>query len=40
VAAFSQEVLVIKDGQSVCQFPTAGFGSGQGLAVKYQECLR
>lgn len=40
VAAFAQEVLVIKDGQSVCHFPTADFHNGQGLAVKYQECLR
>jgi len=39
VAAFAQEVAVLKDGGLVCQFPTEG-ASGEGLALRYQECIR
>jgi putative ABC transport system ATP-binding protein len=41
VAAFAQEVAVLKDGKLVERFPTAGTGNGgQSLAARYQECLR
>src|SRR5436190_661526 len=39
VAAYAQEVAVLKDGKMVARFPTDEAG-GQGLAVRYQECLR
>ena len=37
VAAYAQEVAVLKDGKLVDRFPTEGEGS---LATRYQECLR
>ncbi len=37
VAAYAQEVAVLKDGKLVDRFPTEGESS---LAVRYQECLR
>ena len=40
VAAYAQEVAVIKDGRLVERFPTTGTGGGQELAQRYQECLR
>jgi putative ABC transport system ATP-binding protein len=40
VAAFAQEVAVLKDGRLIERFPTEGPENGQGLAVRYQECLR
>ena len=40
VAAYAQEVAVIKDGKLVQRFPTNETDGGQGLAVRYQECLR
>jgi putative ABC transport system ATP-binding protein len=40
VAAFAQEVAVIMDGRLVERFATAETNGGQGLAVRYQECLR
>jgi len=40
VAAYAQEVAVLKDGRLVQRFPTEGPGNGQGLAARYQECLR
>ncbi|HTL28271.1 MAG TPA: ABC transporter ATP-binding protein [Tepidisphaeraceae bacterium] len=40
VAAYAQEVAVIKDGKLVDRFPTEGPENGQALAVRYQECLR
>lgn len=40
VAAYAQEVAVIKDGRLVERFATEGLGGGQELAAKYQECLR
>jgi putative ABC transport system ATP-binding protein len=40
VAAFAQEVAVIRDGHLIERFPTEGPESGQGLAARYQESLR
>src|SRR5690348_10966889 len=40
VAAYAQEVAVIKDGKLVERFPTEGITGGQELAVRYQESLR
>jgi putative ABC transport system ATP-binding protein len=40
VAAYAQEVAVLKDGQLIHRFPTEGPESGQELAARYQECLR
>ena len=40
VAAFAQEVVVLKDGRVVERFATDEAGGGQGLAARYQECLR
>jgi putative ABC transport system ATP-binding protein len=40
VAAYAQEVAVLKDGKLVERFPTEEAGGGQGLALRYQECLR
>ena len=40
VAAYAQEVAVLKDGRLIERFPTEGPENGQGLAVRYQECLR
>jgi putative ABC transport system ATP-binding protein len=39
VAAYAQEVAVLRDGELVERFPTEGV-NGQGLAARYQECLR
>jgi putative ABC transport system ATP-binding protein len=40
VAAYAQEVAVIKDGKMVERFATQETNGGQGLALRYQECLR
>src|SRR3954453_17034165 len=40
VAAYAQEVAVLKDGKLVERFATEEAGGGQGLAVRYQESLR
>lgn len=40
VAAYAQEVAVIKDGRLVERFPVNQAAGGQGLALRYQECLR
>ncbi len=41
VAAYAQEVAVLKDGKLIERFPTEGNGNGgQMLAARYQECLR
>jgi putative ABC transport system ATP-binding protein len=40
VAAFAQEVAVLKDGRLIERFATEGPENGQGLAARYQECLR
>ncbi|HEY8750218.1 MAG TPA: ABC transporter ATP-binding protein [Tepidisphaeraceae bacterium] len=40
VAAYAQEVAVLKDGKLIQRFATDGPGNGQGLAARYQECLR
>lgn len=41
VAAYAQEVAVLRDGQLVERFPVpAGQQSGQALALRYQEALR
>ena len=41
VAAYAQEVAVLKDGRLMDRFPTEGTGNGgQALAARYQECLR
>ena len=40
VAAYAQEVAVLKDGRLIERFPTEGPDSGQELAARYQECLR
>ena len=38
--AYAREVAVLKDGKLVQRFPTEEAGGGQGLAMRYQECLR
>ena len=40
VASYAQEVAVLKDGKLVQRFTTAETGGGQGLALRYQECLK
>lgn len=40
VAAYAQEVAVLKDGRLVQRFSTEDVDGGQGLALRYQECLR
>ena len=40
VAAYAQEVAVIKDGKLVCKFPTEGGDGGAALGARYQECIR
>lgn len=40
VAAYAQEVAVIKDGRLVERFAVSETQGGQGLAMRYQECLR
>jgi putative ABC transport system ATP-binding protein len=40
VAAYAQEVAVLKDGHLIERFPTEGPDSGHELAARYQECLR
>ncbi len=40
VAAYAAEVAVIRDGKLVKRFATSEAEGGQGLAVRYQECLR
>jgi putative ABC transport system ATP-binding protein len=40
VAAYAQEVAVLKDGKLVQRFATTETDGGQGLAMRYQECLR
>lgn len=40
VAAYAQEVAVIKDGKLVQRFATAEAPTQQALALRYQECLR
>jgi putative ABC transport system ATP-binding protein len=41
VAAYAQEVAVLKDGLLVARFATeSGGNGGQALAARYQECLR
>jgi putative ABC transport system ATP-binding protein len=40
VAAYAQEVAVLKDGKLVERFATTDIGGGPGLALRYQECLR
>src|SRR5947208_56519 len=40
VAAYAQEVAVLKDGRMIDRFATTGVGSSQELAARYQECLR
>ena len=40
VAAFAQEVAVLKDGRLIDRFPTGAIDGSQGLAARYQECLR
>ena len=40
VAAYAQEVAVLKDGRLIERFATEGPENGQELAVRYQECLR
>jgi putative ABC transport system ATP-binding protein len=40
VAAYAQDVAVLKDGRLVERFATQETGDHQGLAVRYQECLR
>jgi putative ABC transport system ATP-binding protein len=39
VAAYAQEVAVLKDGRLVQRFPTANT-DGETLAIRYQECLK
>src|SRR5215213_8387271 len=40
VAAYTQEVAVLKDGRLVERFATDDVGGGRGLAMRYQESLR
>ena len=40
VAAFAQEVAVMKDGKLIDRFPTREAGGSQELAMRYQESLR
>jgi putative ABC transport system ATP-binding protein len=40
VAAYAQEVAVLKDGKLVRRFATGDAGGGEGLALRYQESLR
>ncbi|CAN5516462.1 ABC transporter ATP-binding protein [soil metagenome] len=40
VAAFAQEVAILKDGLLVDRFATDGENSSQSLAMRYQECVR
>jgi putative ABC transport system ATP-binding protein len=40
VAAFAQEVAVLKDGRLIERFATADVAGSEGLALRYQECLR
>jgi putative ABC transport system ATP-binding protein len=40
VAAYAQEVAVLKDGKLINRFATEETGGGEGLAVRYQESLR
>ena len=40
VAAYAHEVAVLKDGLLVERFTTHEIGGHQGVAVRYQECLR
>ena len=40
VAAYAQEVAVLKDGKMINRFATEDAGGGEGLAVRYQESLR
>jgi putative ABC transport system ATP-binding protein len=40
VAAYAQEVAVLKDGLLINRFPTEGVQGSQELAARYQECLR
>jgi putative ABC transport system ATP-binding protein len=40
VAAYAQEVVVLRDGKLLSRFPTPGPEGGHELAMRYQECLR
>jgi putative ABC transport system ATP-binding protein len=40
VAAYAQEVAVIKDGKLVCKFPADSGDGGAKLGAKYLECIR
>ncbi len=40
VAAYAQEVAVLKDGQLVDRFASDGEHASQSLAMRYQECVR
>ena len=40
VAAFAQEVAVLKDGRLIERFATADVAGAEGLAMRYAECLR
>jgi putative ABC transport system ATP-binding protein len=40
VAAYAQEVAVLKDGKLISRFATDETGGGEGLALRYQESLR
>src|SRR5687768_4028655 len=40
VAAYAQEVAVIKDGKLVCKFPADSTDGGQALGARYLECIR
>src|SRR5438067_11531709 len=40
VAAYAQEVAVLKDGKLIERFATSDTAGSQGLAQRYQECVR
>jgi putative ABC transport system ATP-binding protein len=40
VAAYAQEVAVLKDGKLINRFATEEAGGGEGLALRYHESLR
>jgi len=40
VAAYAQEVAILKDGQLIERFDTESINNSQALAARYQECLK
>jgi putative ABC transport system ATP-binding protein len=40
VAAYAQDVAILKDGKLVERFAVESVDGHQGLAMRYQECMR